>query len=125
MSTKQRTLQRALIRRTSLAVLLAGFLSLAVVLVLSFPPATANHSPAAASVAVDTDVTGNDHETIGATEPNGTAEVGDQITVGVVIDNVTNLLGFSFGVDFNRPALKLPFIGRLGFGNNRPTNTED
>lgn len=26
-----------------------------------------------------------------------------------------NLLGLSFGIDFNRPALKLPFIGRLGF----------
>ena len=30
-----------------------------------------------------------------------------------------NLLGFTFGVDFIRPALKLPFIGRLGFGQNR------
>lgn len=28
-----------------------------------------------------------------------------------------NLLGLTFGVDFNRPALKLPFIGRLGFGD--------
>lgn len=27
-----------------------------------------------------------------------------------------NLLGLSFGIDFARPALKLPFIGRLGFG---------
>jgi hypothetical protein len=26
-----------------------------------------------------------------------------------------NLLGFSFGIDFHRPALKLPLIGRLGF----------
>ncbi len=26
-----------------------------------------------------------------------------------------NLLGLSFGLDFGRPALKLPFIGRLGF----------
>jgi hypothetical protein len=25
-----------------------------------------------------------------------------------------NLLGLSFGVDFMRPALKLPFIGRVG-----------
>ncbi len=31
-----------------------------------------------------------------------------------------NLLGFSFGIDLNRPALKLPFIGRLGFGVARP-----
>lgn len=29
-----------------------------------------------------------------------------------------NLLGLSFGIDFTRPALKLPFVGRLGF---RPT----
>ena len=28
-----------------------------------------------------------------------------------------NLLGLSFGLDFNRPALKLPFVGRLGVGN--------
>lgn len=27
-----------------------------------------------------------------------------------------NLFGLSFGIDFFRPALKLPFIGRLGFG---------
>lgn len=27
-----------------------------------------------------------------------------------------NLLGLSFGIDFARPALKLPFIGRLGLG---------
>ncbi len=36
-----------------------------------------------------------------------------------------NLLGLSFGLDFNRPALKLPFIGRLGFRNNRPANAEN
>jgi hypothetical protein len=29
-----------------------------------------------------------------------------------------NLLGFNFGIDFYRPALKLPFIGRLGVGEN-------
>lgn len=28
-----------------------------------------------------------------------------------------NLLGLSFGIDLTKPALKLPFIGRLGFGN--------
>ncbi len=27
-----------------------------------------------------------------------------------------NLLGLNFGVDFYRPALKLPFVGRIGFG---------
>jgi len=29
-----------------------------------------------------------------------------------------NLLGFNFGIDFYRPALKLPFIGRLGVGEH-------
>jgi hypothetical protein len=29
-----------------------------------------------------------------------------------------NLLGFTFGVDFIKPALKLPFIGRLGIGEH-------
>jgi hypothetical protein len=36
-----------------------------------------------------------------------------------------NLLGFSFGLDLNRPALKLPFLGRLGFkeaGSEKPEN---
>jgi len=30
-----------------------------------------------------------------------------------------NLLGLTFGIDFYRPALKLPFIGRLGFSQNQ------
>lgn len=30
-----------------------------------------------------------------------------------------NLLGLSFGIDFNRPAFKLPFVGRLGFKSTR------
>ena len=29
-----------------------------------------------------------------------------------------NLLGLSFGIDFSHPALKLPFIGRLGVGKS-------
>jgi Protein of unknown function (DUF3750) len=29
-----------------------------------------------------------------------------------------NLLGLTFGIDFSKPALKLPFIGRLGFGGD-------
>jgi hypothetical protein len=33
-----------------------------------------------------------------------------------------NLLGLSFGIDVNRPALKLPFVGRLGFGNGVHSN---
>jgi hypothetical protein len=36
-----------------------------------------------------------------------------------------NLLGMSFGLDLNRPALKLPFIGRLGFSQARPTKSEN
>lgn len=30
-----------------------------------------------------------------------------------------NLLGLGFGLDLNRPALRLPFIGRLGFDDQR------
>ena len=33
-----------------------------------------------------------------------------------------NLLGLSFGIDLLRPALKLPFIGRLGFRADRETS---
>jgi len=29
-----------------------------------------------------------------------------------------NLLGFNFGIDFYKPALKLPFIGRIGVGEH-------
>ncbi len=29
-----------------------------------------------------------------------------------------NLLGLNFGVDFFKPAIKLPFVGRVGFGMN-------
>jgi hypothetical protein len=29
-----------------------------------------------------------------------------------------NLLGMNFGIDFYKPALKLPFIGRLGVGDH-------
>lgn len=34
-----------------------------------------------------------------------------------------NLLGLDFGVDFNRPALRLPFIGRLGFDDTSVSGT--
>ena len=34
-----------------------------------------------------------------------------------------NLLGLSFGIDVSRPALKLPFIGRLGVASSKPTLT--
>ncbi|MFQ5903477.1 MAG: DUF3750 domain-containing protein [Candidatus Binatia bacterium] len=36
-----------------------------------------------------------------------------------------NLLGLSFGIDLSRPALKLPFIGRLGFRHARPADVEN
>jgi hypothetical protein len=29
-----------------------------------------------------------------------------------------NLLGLNFGIDFIKPAFKLPFIGRLGVGEH-------
>jgi hypothetical protein len=32
-----------------------------------------------------------------------------------------NLLGLIYGIDFYRPALKLPFIGRLGFSQESPS----
>ncbi len=35
-----------------------------------------------------------------------------------------NVLGLSFGIDLNRPALKLPIIGRLGF-SHRPENSDN
>jgi len=36
-----------------------------------------------------------------------------------------NLLGLSFGLDLNRPALKFPFVGRLGFSQPHPTGSEN
>lgn len=37
------------------------------------------------------------------------------LTVGLAEGIEINLLGMTFGLDFWRPAIKLPFIGRLGF----------
>ena len=36
-----------------------------------------------------------------------------------------NLLGVSFGLDLKRPALKLPFIGRIGFPAHPPPNSKE
>jgi hypothetical protein len=36
-----------------------------------------------------------------------------------------NVAGLSFGMDVKRPALKLPFIGRLGFPVFPKTETVD
>jgi hypothetical protein len=43
------------------------------------------------------------------------------VTVGTEEGLEFNLLGLNFGIDLNRPALRLPLIGRLGFGNAVPT----
>lgn len=40
------------------------------------------------------------------------------ITVGLAEGIEINVLGLTFGIDFLRPALKLPFIGRLGFSDS-------
>lgn len=37
------------------------------------------------------------------------------LTVGLSDGLEVNVLGLNFGVDVLRPALKLPFVGRLGF----------
>lgn len=39
------------------------------------------------------------------------------LSVGLQEGVEVNLLGLNFGLDLNRPALRLPFIGRLGFGD--------
>lgn len=36
------------------------------------------------------------------------------VTIGWEEGLELNLLGLSFGVDINQPALRLPFLGRLG-----------
>ena len=41
------------------------------------------------------------------------------ITVGLAEGIEINILGLSFGIDFWMPAIKLPFVGRLGF-KDRP-----
>jgi hypothetical protein len=37
------------------------------------------------------------------------------VLVGLEEGLEVNLLGLSFGIDLNRPALRLPVAGRLGF----------
>lgn len=39
-------------------------------------------------------------------------------TIGLIEGVEFNVIGFSFGIDFIRPALKLPIIGRVGFRSN-------
>ncbi len=40
------------------------------------------------------------------------------ITLGIAEGLEINILGMTFGIDFLRPALKLPFVGRLGFSDS-------
>lgn len=42
------------------------------------------------------------------------------LTVGLGEGVEVNVLGFSFGIDFLRPALKLPLVGRLGMRDAEP-----
>ncbi len=44
------------------------------------------------------------------------------VTAGIEEGLEVNLLGLSFGIDLWRPALKLPFIGRLGFKDEPVTD---
>ncbi|MCV9880068.1 DUF3750 domain-containing protein [Brenneria izbisi] len=46
------------------------------------------------------------------------------MTVGVEEGIEANILGVNLGVDVNPPALRLPFIGRLGYDNNAQEKTE-
>jgi hypothetical protein len=46
-------------------------------------------------------------------------------TVGLAEGLEVNILGMTFGVDFLRPALKLPFIGRVGFSDKPVFNPND
>ena len=62
---------------------------------------------------------------IGQAQPFGVTESGTGLQfslfgmlgarVGLVDGLELNILGMNFGIDFVRPAIKLPFVGRLGF----------
>ncbi|WP_413584915.1 DUF3750 domain-containing protein [Bdellovibrio sp. HCB274] len=64
---------------------------------------------------------------IGTGQPVGITESGTGVqfsifgmlgaSVGLAEGIEVNLLGMSFGIDFARPALKLPFVGRLGMSD--------
>lgn len=45
------------------------------------------------------------------------------VSVGVQEGLEFNVLGLNFGIDFNAPALRLPFWGRLGFSDHPAGNT--
>ena len=45
------------------------------------------------------------------------------LSVGVEEGVEINILGLNFGVDFNSPGLRLPFIGRLGMNDTTVSNT--
>lgn len=46
------------------------------------------------------------------------------LSVGLEEGIELNVLGLDFGLDVNRPALRLPFIGRLGMDDTTVSNTE-
>ncbi|WP_413294486.1 DUF3750 domain-containing protein [Bdellovibrio sp. HCB185ZH] len=64
---------------------------------------------------------------IGRAQPMGITESGTGVqlslfgmlgaSVGLAEGIEINLLGMNFGIDFARPALKLPFVGRLGMSD--------
>lgn len=72
---------------------------------------------------------------IGQAQPFGISESGTGVqvsligllgfTVGLAEGIEINIFGLTFGVDILRPALKLPFVGRIGF-EDKPVfgNTE-
>ncbi|QDK39308.1 DUF3750 domain-containing protein [Bdellovibrio sp. NC01] len=72
---------------------------------------------------------------IGKGQPLGITESGTGVqvslfgllgaTVGLAEGLEVNILGMSFGVDFARPAIKLPFVGRLGFKDRQLFAPED
>ncbi|UYL09297.1 DUF3750 domain-containing protein [Bdellovibrio sp. SKB1291214] len=72
---------------------------------------------------------------IGKGQPVGITESGTGVqfslfgllgaSIGLAEGIELNLLGMSFGIDFARPALKLPFVGRLGMSDKPVFNTTE
>ena len=71
---------------------------------------------------------------IGKGQPLGITESGTGVqlsvfgllgaSVGLAEGVEVNLLGMSFGIDFARPAIKLPFFGRIGFSDKQLRSEE-
>ena len=47
------------------------------------------------------------------------------LSVGLEEGIEFNVLGLNFGIDFNRPALRLPSVGRLGMDNVASEDNDD